>query len=270
MPAIAITALLDVGADAPDTGASRITVVAPTDLAGVNSTTLGDATHALVIGERRHETLVRRYAAALADRGPTVAWRTFPHGPGAILVLANQAASIGLDAGQTVAFLDALAGLTWSGAWTPSVANLTDPAPSLGEHLRSLTPGGKRLRRHPLGPEPLGARGRQGDQSPSRDRTAAPCTAPNPDLLPPAAREQLLAASRCSTVVEVPLMRVDVVGRLGTDRAVEAVALPGGGGVQLPAARGTCPTCATTVFTDFCPFCHVRRTDPSDFRGALA
>ncbi|KQS99598.1 hypothetical protein [Cellulomonas sp. Leaf395] len=269
MPAIAITALLDVGADAPDTGASRITVVAPTDLAGVNSTTLGDATHVLVIGERRHETLVRRYAAALADRGPTVAWRTLPHGPGAILVLANQAASIGLDAGQSVAFLDALAGLTWSGAWTPSVANLTDPAPSLGEHLRSLTPGGKGFVVTLSGPNPsVDAVGKATVPEPGPDRGTLYCA--NPDLLPPAAREQLLAASRCSTVVEVPLMRVDVVGRLGTDRAVEAVALPGGGGVQLPAARGTCPTCATTVFTDFCPFCHVRRTDPSDFRGALA
>jgi len=269
MPAIVITALLDVGTDAPATGASRVTVVAPTDLAGVSSTDLADATHALVIGERRHDTLVRRYAAALADRGPAVAWRTFPHGPGALLVLANQAASIGLDAGQTVAFLDAVASLTWSGAWTPSVANLSDPAPSIGEHLRSLTPGGKGFvvtlsGAHPS-VEPVG---RPVAPEPGPDRGTLYCA--TPDLLTPAAREHLLAASRCSTVVEVPLMHVGVVGRLGTDRAVEAVALPGGGGVQLPAARGTCPTCATTVFSDFCPFCHVRRTDPTDLRGALA
>ena len=230
---------------------------------------LGDATHALVIGERRHQTLVRRHAAALADRGPAVAWRTLPHGPGAILVLANQAAAIGLDAGQTVAFLDVLAEQTWSGAWTPTVANLTEPAPSVGQHLRSLTPGGSGFVVTLSGPHPsVQPVGRTTAPEPGPDRGTLYCA--DPDALSPEARAHLLAASRCTTVVDVPLMRVGAAGRLGTDRAVEAVALPGGGGVHLPAARGTCPTCATTVFTDFCPFCHVRRTAPTDSRGALA
>ena len=35
-----------------------------------------------------------------------------------------------------------LAARTWSGAWTPTVARLEDPVPSLGQHLRSWMPSG--------------------------------------------------------------------------------------------------------------------------------
>ncbi|NUU18148.1 hypothetical protein HP550_12900 [Cellulomonas humilata] len=270
MAAIVVSALVALGADSPALGVpSRALVITPGDLAAPDAADLAGASHALVIGERRHEPLVRRHAAALADRGLPVAWRALPHGPGAILLIANQAAAVGLDAGRTVAFVDELARTTWSGAWTPTVAKLEHPAPSVGQHLRSWAPMGAGFVVTLSGTSPA-VRAVGHDVAPDEPTEArGPLYGGAPEWIPEAARAHLLAASGCTEIVELDALVLDPAERFGTGRAVELVALPAAR-LQLPVPRGACPTCDTAVVTDFCPFCHVRRTDPVDSRGAIA
>ncbi|GCE77936.1 hypothetical protein [Cellulomonas biazotea] len=271
MPSIVVAGLVAAPAPLPAPPGSRPSaVVAPEDLAGPGDAHLAGASHALLLGERRHEVLVRRQAAALADRGLAVAWRTLPHGPGAILLLAAQGASAALSPGETVAYVEALADRTWSGAWTPSVANLAEPQPTMSQHLRSVAPGGEGFVVTMSGPAPAvrGVGQRTEPDEPAVERGTLYCA--DLERVPARAREQLLAASGCSTVVDLPSLRVESSDRLGTTKAVEAVALPGGAGVYLPALTGRCPTCAEPVFVDYCPFCHVRRTSSVEPRGALA
>ncbi|WP_203747300.1 hypothetical protein [Cellulomonas chitinilytica] len=271
MPSIVVSAMVASADPLPaPPGVPRSTVVAPADLAGPDPGVVAGASHALLVGERRHELLVRKQAAALADRGVAVAWRTLPHGPGALLMLASQAASASLSAGETVAFLDALAAQTWSGAWTPSVTKLEDPAPSMSQHVRSLSPGGDGFVVTLSGPAPAvrGVGPRARPDEPAVDRGTLYCG--GLDRVPAHARTHLLAASGCTEIVDLPGIRPREHDRLGTSRAVEAVALPGGAGVYLPAMTGRCPACAEPVFTDFCPFCHVRRTVSVEPRGASA
>lgn len=246
-------------------GSDPVVLVAPDDLDGLWTTVAEGTTHLLLLGEDRHEALVRRHAALLSDRGVAVSWLTLPHGPAALVVLALQAASVGLDAGLLPEFARRLAGRTWSGAWTPAVAKLVDPAPSVGQHLRSWAPGGAGFVVTLSGDRGVVPVGGKGLVPSDEARLSLYCAGSG---LPPAARQHLLGASGAADVVELDALRLDPEARFGHARAVEVVALPSDEQVPLPSAStlSGCPVCAAVVPGEFCSYCHVRparpRTDP--------
>lgn len=270
MPHVAVAALVPPSAAAHEiVDGGRLQVVAPDDLVGGVAALASTGTHVLLLGEQRHEPLVRRTAALLRDHGVPVAWRALPHGPAAVLLMASQVAAADVDAGTAVAFGDHLAEQTWSGAWTPSVSRLEHPSVTVGQHLGSWLPGGAGYVVTFSGPQPA-------VQKVGGEVTPAEPQAPRGDLygagvsrLKPAARVALATVSGGGDAVELSGLAVDVVGRVGSPHAVELVALPATDQLQLPASRSTCVVCSALVFTDFCPFCHVRPL-AAEPRGALA
>ncbi|MFS0701343.1 hypothetical protein AB6N24_15340 [Cellulomonas sp. 179-A 4D5 NHS] len=238
-------------------GGEPVVLAGPDDLDGMWTAVADGTTHLLLLGEDRHETLVRRHAALVSDRGVAVSWLTLPHGPAALVVLALQAASVSLDAGLLPEFVRQLAARTWSGAWTPSVSKLVDPAPSVGQHLRSWTPGGSGFvvtLSGDRGVVPVGGKGLvPGDGSGGSLYCAG-------SGVPDQARDHLVAASGASDLVEIDALRLDPEARFGHARAVEVVALPSDERVPLPPAStlAGCVVCAAVVPGEFCSYCHVR------------
>lgn len=246
----------------------RLLLAGPDDLPALAERLDGRAEHVLLLGEKRHEALVRRHAALLSDRGLPTAWRTTHHGPAALLLVANQVGAAGVDAGIAVVLADELLERTWSGAWTPTVARLEHPDVAVGQHLRSWLPGGDGFVVTFSGPLPEA-------RSVGKAAPAEPAT-PRGELygagvgrLPAAALQDALTTSGATGTVDVPALALDARGRVGSDDAVELVALPAEQRMDLPSARGRCGVCDALVFADTCPFCHVRpvAVDP---RGDLA
>ncbi len=244
-------------------------LTAPDDLPGLEERLTGPGEHVLLLGEKRHEPLVRRQAALLADSGRPVAWRVAHHGPAALLLVAQQVAAAGVDAGIAVVLADQLLERTWSGAWTPSVARLEHPEVAVGQHLRSWLPGGDGFVVTFSGPSP---------EARNVGRPAAPAEPVLPrgeaygaglSRIPAAALQELLTTAGSPGTVELPALALDPRGRVGSADAVELVALPAEQRIDLPPARGRCVVCDALVFADTCPFCHVRpaAVDP---RGDLA
>ncbi|KSW18195.1 hypothetical protein [Cellulomonas sp. B6] len=243
-------------------------LTAPDDLPGLADRLPGPGEHVLLVGEKRHEHLVRRQAALLSDTGRPVAWRTAHHGPVALLLVAQQVAAAGVDAGIAAVLADQLLEGTWSGAWTPSVARLEHPQVAVGQHLRSWLPGGDGFVVTFSGPVPE-ARG-VGRAAPAEPAVArGEVYGSGLSRIPAAALQDVLTTAGSSGTVEVAALTLDPRGRVGSDDAVELVALPADQRIDLPPARGRCGVCDALVFADTCPFCHVRpaAVDP---RGALA
>jgi|GEM_PF-1124684 len=217
----------------------------------------GRAPHVLLLGEKRHEPLIRRQAALICDTGSPVAWRAVHHGPAALVLVANQVAAAGVDAGIAVVIADRLLEQTWSGAWTSSVAKLEHPDVAVGQHLRSWLPGGDGFVVTFSGPLP-------------ETRPAGRASAAEPVLargevygaglgrIPAAALQDVLTTAGATGTVDLPALALDTRGRVGVDRAVELVALPVEQRMELPPARGRCPVCDALVFSETCPFCNVR------------
>ncbi len=243
-------------------------LAAPDDVVSLGERMKGRAAHVLLLGEKRHEQLVRRQAALLSDLGHPVTWRAAHHGPAALALVAHQVASTGVDAGIAAVLVDQILDRTWSGAWTPSVARLEHPDVAVGQHLRSWLPGGSGFvvtfsgplpEARPVGrasvAEPVVARGELYGAGLSR--------------IPASALQDALTTAGASGTVELAALDLDPKGRVGVDTAVELVALPAEQRMELPPAHGRCGVCDALVFSEFCPFCHVRpaAVDP---RGVLA
>src|SRR3954468_16161115 len=79
-----------------------------------------------------------------------------PHAPLAILSALALARATTEYPAFGVRLAEALLQRTWSGAWTPDVARLVNPAPSLMQHARSLLPGSGFLVRQAPAPGVLG------------------------------------------------------------------------------------------------------------------
>jgi hypothetical protein len=245
-------------------------VAAPADLAGVSVVPAGSGPDlmAAVDAVGRHGTghvLVaapRSLAAQLATTTTVAAGRwpdlrlaklQSPHAPLAVLsALALARATTDWPA-FGVGLAEALLRRAWSGAWTPDVAKLADPAPSLAQHARSLLPGSGFLVRH--APDP-GVLGRE----------------PEPDDVPPAGLERVL-------LVEEDAVPPEVVDRLaraqdvtatrllhlpgtwtsvyGTPRAGQLALLPAQPATLLAPVSHHCPACGLEQPGAVCPFCHV-------------
>ncbi|MCC2335892.1 hypothetical protein [Cellulomonas wangsupingiae] len=269
MHRIVVSALVPPTPDARELLESdSLLLVPPGDLPALVERLDGRAPHILLLGEKRHEPLVRQHAALASDRGCHVAWRATHHGPAAILLMANQIAAAGVDAGIAVVIADRLIAETWSGAWTPSVARLEHPEVAVGQHLRSWLPGGDGFVVTFSGPLP-------------EARLVGRASAAEPELrrgdvygagigrIPAAALPDVLTTAGAASTVDLPALALDVRGRVGVDTAVELVALPLEQRMELPPARGRCSVCDALLFSDTCPFCHVRPAvvDP---QGVLA
>lgn len=267
MQQVVVAAIVDVTPDLVDLlSGEPVVVVGPDAIEELWDGIDENATHVLLIGERRHEAQVRRHAALLTDRGTAVAWCLLPHGPAALVLLALQVAGVRLDAGALPSLLGDLAESTWSGAWTPSVARLADPAPSLGQHMRSLLPSGGGFvvtLAGDAGPGvvPVGSAAQAAVMSRHALYRAG-------GEVPPPALDHLHRVTGTTDTVELPGLRLDP-DRFGAPRAVELVALPHSHDVPLPRTEDAerCTICAAAVLDAFCPYCHVRPAGRTDLTG---
>jgi hypothetical protein len=203
--------------------------------------------HVLVLAERRDAVQLGRVCAVVGVQGDAlpVVGRALPHGPFGLDLLARHVAEQSAAPASVLAWLDELAAATWSGAWLRQVGGLEDPAPRLGQHVRSWFGGNGFLVEH----------------------------APVPRVVPvPRGDGQRPAVRGAETVPAAALRRAGEDGRLdrlvarsaGESRrrygcdAVELAALPA---VlpPLPAedALPACPVCALPVPHDVCPYCRV-------------
>jgi hypothetical protein len=249
---------------APTAGAQELTsgrplvLADPRNVEGLWSAMGDDVTHLVLLGERRHESLVRRQAALIADRGIAVAWRVVPHGPAAVVALLLEVAAQGLDAGLMPAYLDELAARTWSGAWMPSVAKLEEPTPSLVQHIRSLLPAGGGFLVTLSGRPGVVAVGSSADPAATTYVCASLLCADG--AIPELAVRGALELCGAEKSVTVAALTFDPLGRFGSAQAVEMLALPTGEGIRLPrmARLPRCVACGAAVANRFCAYCHVR------------
>jgi hypothetical protein len=235
-----------------------IALAAPDDLDGMWAATQATSGHVLLLGEQRHETVVRRHAALVADRGLPVAWLLLPHGPAALVVLALQAVTARLDAGLLPSFVERLAARTWSGAWTPSVTRLEHPAPPMSLHMRSVLPGGSGFVVTCSGDgdvQPVGRGARPSQPEVPRDSLYVAGPGVPPDALAFAAQ-----VAGAGETLELAGLRLDPESRFGTARAIEMVALPADTNLALPGLDrlNRCVVCGAGVPGEFCAYCHVR------------
>jgi len=174
-----------------------------------------------------------------------------PHSPLAIL----SALALARDATQWpndgVRLAESLLRHSWSGAWTASVAKLTDPAPTVGQHLRSFLPGGGFLLRQAPSPAVL-----------HRQRA---------DDVPPLDLDRVLLVQ----VEGVPVHVTQRLSRLDRVVAVRQVGVPGrwqsiyggrAGQIAIVPADPTgllgprthrCTACGFDQPGPVCPFCRV-------------
>ncbi|QTE29949.1 hypothetical protein [Pengzhenrongella sicca] len=264
-----IGALVTPTAAAGELVAGRGVVLAdPHSVDGLWSVVDADVTHCVLLGERQHESLVRRHAALLSDRGVAVAWRVVPHGPAAVVAIALEAATQQLDAGQVPEYLGELAARTWSGAWMPSVAKLEKPAPSVLQHLRSLAPGGNGFLVSLSGDADVVAVGTATNPR-TRGYRCTSVISVSAAMPEPALRDVLTLCGAGERIV-VPALSFDPRERFGSAKAIEMVALPVGNEIPMPLADSLprCVVCAAVVPAEFCSFCHVRLVrDPLEHSG---
>lgn len=154
--------------------------------------------------------------------------------------------------GIAVAHLSALLEHSWSAAWMPTVNRLSDPAPTVAQHARSLLPGG----------DGYLAVHRPATVVPVRRLPAVPAPAPTVARvllvgghLPAAVLDALGAV--CSAVDVIRVEPVESPARrYGSAAAVEVAAVPAEPEALLPSALGSCGSCGELVAASTCPFCN--------------
>jgi hypothetical protein len=132
-------------------GVTVLDVTAPSSLALAVE---GSDEPVLVVSHPLHAHATRVACATLAGHRPDllVGHSAFAQAALASLVTLGIAREVARDAGHGAAMWRDLAQATWSGALVASVAKLTTPEPTLGQHVRSWFPGSQFLVR--LHPEP--------------------------------------------------------------------------------------------------------------------
>lgn len=209
----------------------------------------------LVVGTKAQEQLVRTQATFAVARWPElrVAWRAVPMTALAVANAAAVAARSALAPTLAVRSFDLVLERMWSGAWVRSVAGLHEPAPGLGQHLRSWLPGRGYLVVHRPRPRIVAVAGAVQDQGllPVEGGSLLLVGAAGA----PRVTATVMAMAGTSALRNVPAI-VDAKRQYGTDQAIEFA------GVQVvldePAlvATGECPSCYSPLATRICPFCH--------------
>lgn len=226
---------------------------------------------ALVVAEHRHEDAARRHAAVASDLGIVATWRSSGLGPAALLITANSTMHLAAEPATAPSTFEHLAAATWSGAWMRSVGRLADPAPSIGQHARSLVGGEGYL--VVLAPEPrvLGvATLRRRGGLPADLVAGIPHggVLAHGDGLPPEIGQLLHDAVGLREAQVFALDPEAVRDRFGTADAVELAVTPSTA-PYVPAGTVRCPGCALVVAPPTCPFCRVR-VEPGTTRGVAA
>ena len=183
------------------------------------------------------------------------------------------ASTAGSSNGTHAAIMGGLDAIT-HGAWLPSVARLSKPAPTMVQHVQSWVPGGpgwfavkgdpgwvSRLPVDRIEPSQRLQVVREGAHDPDPDATvrrAAAVGTPFDCTATGELPEQAIAALFAMGLERRPTRR-DALGDAervwGTAAAIEFVISRDPGGPGTPS--GTCPTCAQPVWGEFCPFCRV-------------
>lgn len=225
----------------------------------------------LLIGEQRHAQLVRRQAAVLGDRDELrpLAVRVLPHGPLAIVSLAARSAGLwqDVDPGLFVHYVDTAARYALSATWTPSVGGLADPAPSLGQHLRSWQPGSSFvLIHHPIASVTAASAAPQALSWPGGVTARRSLLEVAGE--PPGSVVDRVSRLAGATSVRTVIPAASAQGRFGTARAVEMCAIPDDvEELAGPVTVARCPSCHLLSPGWLCAFCK-RSTAPVVIGGA--
>ena len=253
-----VVVLDDLGGSAPVPG-SGVVLSSVRDQGGL-ARTVDEGRHVLVLTEERHSGALARQSSLLAARGDNVplATRALPHGPLAVRLLAEYVADEDVSPALAVELLDEVAKDTFSAAWVPSVARLSSPAPSLGQHLRSWLPAGSGfLIEHAPQSRVSAVGGRTAGEPRDRPAGRAVLFLAGDDA-PDAAVRYAKRLAGTMAHRRVPEAVVVSTGRYGATRAVQFAALP----AELPepylADLPACPVCEIPVPQESCPFCHIR------------
>jgi hypothetical protein len=185
------------------------------------------------------------------------------HAPLALCVALTLARRTVTQAGLAPAFVEAFTALCWSGAWTPSVAKLVRPAPSMGQYLRSLVPGGSFV----VGLAPEGTVGASNGIPAARPDLSRTLLVGGSGV--PATTAAGLATRSGATSVRPYPIPGDWTAVFGTARATQLALVPNDPGLARVSAVGGCPGCGQSVGSTVCPYCHIQ-TRPLVAAGAAA
>ena len=175
------------------------------------------------------------------------------HAPLAVLSALALARATTEYPGFGARLVESLLQRSWSGAWTPDVAHLVHPAPTLAQHARSLLPGAGFLVRQAPDAGVLG-----------RDPVAGDVPAAGLDrvLLVQEGAVPEPVVHRLERSAEVSAVRrVAFPGSwrsvYGTSRAGQVALVPAKPAVLLGAVSHRCPSCGHEQPSAVCPFCRV-------------
>lgn len=178
---------------------------------------------------------------------------TSPHAPLAILSALALARATTEFPAFGVRLTESLLQRSWSGAWTPDVARLVHPAPTLSQHARSLLLGSGFLVRQAPDAGVLGGEAAPGDVPPAGlDRVLLV----EEGAVPPTVVQRLQRDPGVTTVrpVAFPGSWRSVYG---TARAGQVALVPAQPAELLGAVSHRCPSCGHEQPTAVCPFCRV-------------
>lgn len=220
--------------------------------------------HILLLGNKADTLRLKRVTTRLTDLGFPTAWRAPGHTRSALVALATNVLAAGYAPGRSVAYFDVLSDQTWSGMWLPSVAKLSDPNPTFGQHVISPI-AHKRGFIVEFAPNPAVIRVRS---NPAKTAVTRPAYGvERHDLIAagelgdPAIIQPLLAQASAQRLVPYPAL-FEVENYLtGAEKGTELFALPANLSAAGQASQfdsGTCSVCAATIHGQVCAFCQVR------------
>lgn len=230
----------------------------------------------LVLTDRSGRAAANIVASAIGSARPEVSVRVESRDASlGVLVRATEleAGTAGSSNGTYAAILHGLDSITY-GAWLPSVARLSKPAPSVVQHVQSWVPGGSGwfavkgdpgwVSRLPVAKIEPGQRLQAGRdhahaQAPEATVRRATTTGTEYECTATGELPEPAIAALFAMGLERRPTRRDALGDAeriwGSAEAIEFVIFRDAGHLGNPS--GTCPTCAQPVWGEFCPFCRV-------------
>lgn len=172
-----------------------------------------------------------------------------PHAPLAILSALALARQVTDEPALGYGLARASLQRSWSGAWLSSLAKLVEPAPTMGQHVRSLLPGAGFLVRQ--APRPAVLDRIRADDFPTADIGRVLLV--QDTGIPAVVRRRLVELPQTLAVREL-VVPGDWTCVYGTD-AGQLALVPAEPVQLLPAVTPTCDTCGLRQMETVCPFC---------------
>jgi hypothetical protein len=173
------------------------------------------------------------------------------HMPVALQASLGAARAATRDAGVAVGYVETFLAMSWSGAWSRSVAKLARPTPSFAQHLRSLLPGGFLVS---SAPRPAVFSRITSDIFPSAPVERL-LLVQEPGVSQPVA-ERLAQVSGAVTVRPVPVPG-SWTAVMGARHATQLGLIPTHPLRVRSEPIGGCDSCGSLIASPVCPFCHV-------------